>query len=285
MRPKRSVSVVPMLLVVLAISGNCQTSAVAQHSVQSKAIVATENLKTDKFKRLSGYDIAGQMGIHAVASSDLGLKIDQARMQSDAISLGALASQLKYLEQLSGNLSSVVTSDLLFQEASLIIKAKEPYGISPIETKFAQGSTSQPIVSPGDPGPVIRDIGPTPRPLPTNPNAAAGPVDPRPSPTPSQPPRGSADVRGRVGTEGAEAHPGIPNVGAFVQVHNHTPESMHVILDGTYYGEVESGMYNTYAVHPGEHTVSTINASMATATKLQKLELGDTLYLDVMPQK
>jgi hypothetical protein len=273
--------------------------------------VATSYISPAGHPKLAGQDVAGDLGLPSMAFADLGLKIDMARSQSDLVSLGALASELRYLEQVAGKTSKIVNSNELAAEAGEVVKARSPYALHPVDRKSAffaapvSGQTAVGKLNPADPGvpdpsdgavpihPVQPSLGDPGPPVAVNPDAGPEfpPVNPEPSPSPSHtpppPPRCNppcaADVRGTVPNtaEGETTNPGIPSVGAYIQLRNRTTFPLQVVIDGTYYGYLEGGMYNTYAVHPGAHNIRASNSSLGEIKKAQQLGLGDTLYLKI----
>jgi hypothetical protein len=62
---------------------------------------------------------------------------------------------------------------------------------------------------------------------------------------------------------------------------NQSPTPVSVVIDGTFYGNVEAGMYNSYAVHPGFHNIRATNSALKVAAASTKLDLRDTAYITV----
>jgi hypothetical protein len=53
------------------------------------------------------------------------------------VALGALASESKYLEQVAGKQSTIVTSNQWAVKAGEVVHAREPFALHPVDRKSA----------------------------------------------------------------------------------------------------------------------------------------------------
>src|ERR1700722_9436189 len=237
------------------------------HSGNAKVIRATTQLSTPPHPKLAGVHIAGELGLPSVLFSDFGLKIDIARTQSDLVALGALAAELRYSEQVAGKRLQAVNSDELAEESAEIAQGRSKYALHPVDQRSMLFAAPAHNLNADPEFPAV------------NPSPTPPPPPPPPPPTHNS----AADVRGLVQKSETTTLPGIPNVGAYIQLANRTGFPLQIAIDGTYYGYLEGGMYNTYAVHPGQHRIRAVNLSFGEAVKDQQLDLGDSLYLSITP--